>query len=189
MRIPTPPDTGAALPVQQVAVVVTDLDAAVAHWAGERGVGPWRVWTLGPPRLQDCTLRGEAVEFSLRHALAWCGDVQFELVQPLSGPSIFAEHLERHGSGVVHHVGAYVGDLDEHAAAVADHVRRGWTLLQSARGFGIDGDGAFAYLDPPGGHGPVTELISAPERRAEPEAVREARSRSGAAGTPQGPRP
>lgn len=156
------------LPFRQVAIVVHDLEASVHRWARLLGVGPWTAWTLRPPRLQNCTLRGERVEFALRHALAWCGEVQFELVQPQEGPSIFAEHLARHGEGLVHHLGCYVED---HAAAVADHVARGFTPLQSARGFGADGDGAFAYLEPPGGDSPVIELISAPQRRVEPDFV------------------
>ena len=58
--------------------------------------------------------QGSATEFSFRHALAWQNGVQFELVQPLAGPSIFVDHLKQHGPGL-HHIGAYVPD---HAAAV-----------------------------------------------------------------------
>lgn len=157
----------AAAPFRQVAVVVRDLEAAVRHWSGVLGVGPWTAYTLAPPRLRDCVHRGERVDFSLRHALAWSGDVQFELVQPLTGPSIFAEHLERHGEGL-QHLGTYVED---HPAAVRDHLERGFIPLQSARGFGAEGDGAFAYFAPPGGSGIVVELISAPRVRVEPDFV------------------
>ena len=91
---------------------------------------------------------------------------QFELVQPLSGPSIFAEHLDAHGEGL-HHVGRYVPD---HAAAVAQALAAGWTALQSARGFGAEGDGAFAYFAAPGVP-MIVELIAAPRVRIEPEFV------------------
>lgn len=152
-------------PFRQVAVVVRDLDAAVRHWSEQLGVGPWTAYTLAPPRLRDCVYRGERVDFSLRHALAWSGEMQFELVQPLSGPSIFADHLERHGEGL-QHLGRYVED---HPAEVAAYLAQGFTPLQSARGFGAEGDGAFAYFAPPGGSGPVVELISAPKVRIEPD--------------------
>lgn len=152
---------------KQVAIVVRDLDAGVRAWSEHLGVGPWTAYTLAPPRLKDCVYRGSRVDFSLRHALALAGDVQFELVQPLDGPSIFAEHLERYGEGL-QHVGRYV---DDHPAAVRDFLDRGFTPLQSARGFGAEGDGAFAYFEPPGGIGVVVELISAPRVRVEPDFV------------------
>jgi hypothetical protein len=109
---------------------------------------------------------GDAVRFSLRHALAWQGEVQFELVEPLAGPSIFRDHLDAHGEGL-HHVGKYVTD---HASAVGEAIASGFTPVQSARGFGAEGDGAFAYLMPPGVP-MIIELISPPRVRIEPEFV------------------
>jgi methylmalonyl-CoA/ethylmalonyl-CoA epimerase len=155
-----------APPFKQCAVVVADLDEAVRRWNERLAIGPWTAYRLEPPRLKEMRYRGEPVEFSLRHALAWQGDLQFELVQPLAGPSIFADHLERHGEGL-HHVGKYVSD---HAAAVAEAVASGFLPLQSARGFGAEGDGAFAYFTSP--ELPlIVELISAPRIRIEAEFV------------------
>lgn len=151
---------------QQCASVVEDLDEAVRHWHEALGIGPWTAFRYAPPLLKDMRYHGEDVEFSLRHALCWQGEVQFELVQPLSGPSIFADHLAEHGEGL-HHLGKYVAD---HPAAVAEVLAAGFEPLQSARGFGAEGDGAFAYFQPPG-MPIVIELISAPKVRIEPEFV------------------
>jgi methylmalonyl-CoA/ethylmalonyl-CoA epimerase len=153
-------------PTKQIALVVRDLDEAVARWADELGIAPWTAYRLEPPRLTDMRYHGEAVQFSIRHAFAWQGDVQFELVQPLAGPSIFQDQLDAGGEGL-HHVGRYVAD---HAAAVAEAIAAGFTPLQSARGFGAEGDGAFAYFRPPGVP-MIVELISAPRVRIEPEFV------------------
>jgi len=76
-----------APPIKQCAIVVRDLDEAVRRWVGELGIGPWTGYRLEAPRLKEMRYRGEEAEFSLRHALAWQGDMQFELVQPLDGPS------------------------------------------------------------------------------------------------------
>jgi methylmalonyl-CoA/ethylmalonyl-CoA epimerase len=154
-------------PVRQVAFVVNDLEAGMRSWADLLDVSPWSAYTLGPPRLRDMVFRGEATEFAFRHALAWSGELQLELVQPLTGPSIFTEHLDRHGEGV-HHIGVIVPD---HAASSALLVERGFTALQSAGGFGVDGSGRFAYFEPPGGVGTVVELIDPPKVRADPESV------------------
>jgi len=155
-----------APPIKQCAIVVRDLDEAVRRWVGELGIGPWTGYRLEAPRLKEMRYRGEEAEFSLRHALAWQGDMQFELVQPLDGPSIFADHLAFHGEGL-HHVGKYVPD---HPAAVAEALAAGFTPLQSARGFGAEGDGAFVYFERPG-LPLILELIEAPRVRIEPEFV------------------
>ena len=155
-----------APPFKQCAVVVEDLDEAVRRWAEHLGIGPWTAYRLEAPLLKEMRYHGEEVEFSLRHALAWQGDLQFELVQPLGGPSIFADHLADHGEGL-HHVGKYVAD---HAAAVAEALGAGFVPLQSARGFGAEGDGAFAYFLPPG-VAMIIELIEAPRVRIETEFV------------------
>jgi catechol 2,3-dioxygenase-like lactoylglutathione lyase family enzyme len=153
-------------PIKQCAVVVLDLDEAVARWTQHLGIGPWTAYRLESSRLTDMRYHGEEVEFSLRHALAWQGELQFELIQPLSGPSIFADHLDAHGESL-HHVGKYV---DDHPAAIAEAIAMGFTELQAARGFGAEGDGAFAYFQPPG-VSLILELISAPRVRIEPEFI------------------
>ena len=156
-----------AHPFKQVAMVVEDLEASVhAHW-DLLGIGPWSVYTLAPPRLKDGFYHGREVEFSLRHALGWSGDVQFELVQPLDGPSIFADHLEEHGEGL-HHIGVYVPD---HAAAVSQIEGAGFRPLQGARGFGETGDGAFAYFACDHPLAAIVEVIEAPSVRMPPELV------------------
>jgi methylmalonyl-CoA/ethylmalonyl-CoA epimerase len=162
----TPDITFLAPPFKQCGSVVRDLDQAVRAWTDELGIGPWTGYRLEAPRLQDMQYLGSACEFSFRHAFAWQGDVQFELVQPLGGPSLFADHLEAHGEGL-HHVGTWVTD---HAPAVSQALAAGFVPLQSARGFGAEGDGAFAYFKHPE-IALLVELIEAPRVRIEPEFV------------------
>ncbi len=149
----------------QLAFVVRDLDQAVRQWADNLGIGPWSVWTMRSPALKDMLYKGQVVEFGLRHALAWSGSLQFELVEPLEGPSIFNDQLDAIGEGF-NHIGIVVPD---HPAAVADFIARGFTPLQSARGFGASEDGTFAYFQPPDGISTIVELISPPTVRFPPD--------------------
>lgn len=152
-------------PFHQVAYVVDDLDAAVRHWADVLGVGPWSVWTVTPDNTAEQHYRGASVGFSFRHALAWSDAMQFELVQPVGGPSIFADQLAASGAGL-NHVGRLV---DDHAGESAALVTQGFTLLQGAR-FGASGDGRFAYFASPVGDA-VVELIQPPSERFVPDYI------------------
>jgi methylmalonyl-CoA/ethylmalonyl-CoA epimerase len=153
--------------VKQVAIVVRDLEASVRTYWDLLRIGPWTAYDLTPEVLRDTYYHEQPCSFGLRHALGWKGDVQFELVQPTVGPSIFADHLDRHGEGL-HHVGIYVPD---HAQAVAEVQAQGFRLLQRARGFGATGDGAFAYFATDDPLAVIVELIEAPSVRRTPAFV------------------
>ena len=154
-----------ALRFHQTAFVVRDLDAAVRRWWDELGVGPWSVWTMAPSTVTEMTYHGAPASFSFRHALAWMGDVQYELVEPIEGPSVFADQLATVGEGL-NHVGVAVPDQP---AMVADFLARGFTLLQSGR-FGAIEDGRFAYFAVPGIPA-IVELIGPPSQRFAPDYV------------------
>lgn len=160
---------GSVLPlthVDQIALVVRDLDAAVRRYWETLGVGPWRMYTYGPPLVREMTYRGRAQEYRMRLALAQVGSLVIELLQPLSGDNIYVEHLDRKGEGL-HHVGVFVPSFDE---AVAEAQRQGFAVLQSGRGYGRHGDGGFAYLDTEALLGVIVELIEVPRERVPPEA-------------------
>ena len=149
----------------QVAYVVKDVDAAVRHWADSLGVGPWSVYTMGADRLTDPMYRGQEVSFGIRHALGWSGTMQFELVQPLEGPSIFADQLATTGPGL-NHVARMASDHEHESASL---IALGYVPLQSAR-FGKSGDGMFAYFESPI-DGTILELIQPPTVRFAPDYI------------------
>jgi hypothetical protein len=94
---------GVPLKISQIAVVVRDLDKTMKAYHEALGWGPWSVYEHVPPALHDTQLRGERVKFSMIGAETHLdGGVDFELIQPLDGPSIYKEHLERYGEGVQH---------------------------------------------------------------------------------------
>jgi len=152
--------------VNQIALVVRDLDAAVRRYWEMLGVGPWKVYTYGPPLVRDMTYRGKAQEYRMRLALAQMGPLVVELIQPLSDRNIYVEHLDRKGEGL-HHLGIIVPSLDQ---GVAEAERQGFTVLQSGRGYGRFGDGGFAYFDTEASLGVILELIEVPRERVPPEA-------------------
>jgi catechol 2,3-dioxygenase-like lactoylglutathione lyase family enzyme len=151
----------------QVAFVVNDLDLAVKYWADVLCVGPWSVYTLDQPGLKECTYRGKSTNFGIRHALAWSGNMQFELIQPLHGPTIYQEQLDSRGEGF-NHIAAVVED---HKAAVENMIANGFQKIQSATGFGVEGDGSFAFFNSSDESGIVIEIVAPPKVRKEPDYI------------------
>jgi hypothetical protein len=92
---------------------------------------------------------------------------QIELLQPIAGPSLYHDWQQAHSEGV-HHLAIHVESLD---AAIDSMRDAGLELLQLGRGFGVDGDGGFAYFDTEHLLGVVLEAIELPARRREPELV------------------
>lgn len=164
------PDTGGVptiaqnSPFKQTAFVVRDLEAsAAAFWTHFR-MGPWTGWTITPEMVRDAHYRGRHARFSFRHALAWRDGVQFELVQPLEGESLFSEHLNARGEGL-HHIGMYVTDID---TACAEMEARGFRAVQGAAGFGAEGDGQFCYFETDDPICSIVELVQPPATRRPP---------------------
>jgi hypothetical protein len=152
--------------IGQVAFVVRDLNRAMATWAA-MGIAPWRVYTFSPKRLARMTFRGREEPHAMRLALCSVGPMTYELIEPLEGRSTYAEHLERCGEGL-HHLGYYVDDIDAAETAMAE---RGYEVLQAGQGFGVDGDGAYAYFDTTRDFGCILEAIVGPQRMPEPERI------------------
>ena len=153
--------------INQVALVVEDLDEAVRRYWERFGIGPWRIYTYQAPLLKQMTYRGRPHVYRMRLALAQMGDVMIELIQPLSDENVYVEHLRQKGPGL-HHIGVVVPSVDD---AVGDAERSGFRVLQSGRGHGLRGDGAFAYMDTEDVLGMIVEFIEFPKERVAPEAV------------------
>ncbi len=89
--------------ISQIGVVVHDLQSTMEAYHRTFGWEPWSVYEHKPPALADLRLRGEPAEFSLLTAETQVGPVAFELIQPLSGPSVWREWLATRGEGL-HHI-------------------------------------------------------------------------------------
>jgi methylmalonyl-CoA/ethylmalonyl-CoA epimerase len=148
----------------QLALVVPDLDAAMRTYVHDYGIGPWEIYEFHPGNVADMREDGEPVERSWRLAIAYVGQVQWELIEPLDADSVYARFLAETGGGL-HHVGVAVPDFDE---AVAGQAARGNGVLLGGEYKGI----RFAYLDTVGDLGLVTEIFSgAPGADQRPDAT------------------
>jgi methylmalonyl-CoA/ethylmalonyl-CoA epimerase len=148
----------------QVAIVVRDLDAAMRTYVHDYGIGPWGVYEFNPGNVKNMRENGQPVERSWRLAITKVGQVQWELIEPLDGDSIYARFLAEKGEGV-HHVGVAAPSFDETVAVQAE---RGNGVLLGGEYKGI----RFAYLATERDLGVVTEIFSgAPGEDQQPDAT------------------
>lgn len=147
----------------QIAYVVADLDAAVAAFNRVLGAAPWRGWVFGPG-VQERTYHGQPSEWTARLALNDTSP-QYELIQPLEGPSIHADWLKQAGGGF-HHVGYVVESVAETTERMA---AAGHAAIGTGHSFGASGDGVFAYYDTVQALGFVIEAVEPPAAMPEPE--------------------
>lgn len=146
--------------VDQVAFLVEDLGTSMTRWSALNRVDDWRIHTYDATNVSDLSYRGAPGTFSMQLGLLGAGP-QIELIQPLGGPSIYHDWIERHGHGL-HHFGFFVPSIAE---AIASFDAAGHPTIQSGSGYGLDGDGGFAYFDFEDIYGIHLEAIEVPARR------------------------
>jgi methylmalonyl-CoA/ethylmalonyl-CoA epimerase len=151
-------------PPAQIGILVADLDAAMRAARDVAGFEPWMVYEMSAEAARTWEYRGSPGTFSMRVGLHGAGP-QLELVQPLSGPSIYDEWIGTRGHGL-HHIGFFVDSL---AAAVRAMNAAHFPAIQGGTGHGLGGDGGHAYFDTLGAFGFLVEAIERPAERRPPE--------------------
>jgi catechol 2,3-dioxygenase-like lactoylglutathione lyase family enzyme len=141
-------------PITQVCWVVDDIEAAEEFHREQLGTAAWTRMPdvrFGP---EDATYRGEPADFTAHVSLGYAGDLQLELIQPVTGRSIYTEFLSGTPRGGLHHVCFETDDL---AAAVARAERAGLeVVMQGTMGGGLM---SFAYVDGARWGAPYVELV------------------------------
>ncbi len=150
----------------QIGIVVPDMDTALERYSSSLGLGPWIGFHFSPETVRDFTYRGNPADYSFDIALTGQGP-QVELIQVHGDHSLYHEWTDKHGYGI-QHLGVRVEDA---AATTAELVTAGYEILQSGNGYGLNGDGAFAYFDTHDDFGMILEIIQVPAERREPDFV------------------
>ena len=142
----------------QMGFVVRDLERAAREFDARLAAGPWRGWIFGPQG-EGREYRGRAAEWTLRLALN-ARSPQYELIEPLDGPSVHADWLAQRGEGF-QHVAYVVASLER---TTAELETAGHPAIARIRSFGADGDGAAAYFDTAEALGFLVEAVEPPSR-------------------------
>ena len=121
--------------VIQVGIVVKDVREAAEKLERLIGIGPFEILD---PEYRDLTFHGKVGRYKIRIGLAKAGPIQVELMQPLSGETIYEEFARRKGYGL-HHLGIRTDNMEE---SVKEMEAKGIRVIQSGNRPGIK----WAYL-------------------------------------------
>ncbi len=139
----------------QIAQVVTDLDEAMRVLYEDFGIGPWEVHSYGPKTVSNYTYRGKVNTQTFALAVTRVQGVQYELMQPLDGYSIYNEFLEETGGkGGLQHIKLYYKDCQTQLKKLK---KLGYEVIQS----GAIGTDEFYYLSTQEKVGIVIEIGNA----------------------------
>ena len=136
----------------QIAFVVRDLPAAERFFSEKMGVP--RFFRFNDVQVHEAFYRSKPGDFHMHLSLGYAGDSQLELIQHLSGQSIYKEFLDKRGEGL-HHLGFIVPDHDK---VIADFTANGFPVIQSGR-IGDNPGVKFAYFDTEAAIGAIMESI------------------------------
>ena len=155
-RIPKTEDPGNRLTmIAQVGLVVSDLDKVMRALENMLGVKPDRLAIVHP---NSGKYRGQDADYQAR--IAWYGfaNIELEFIQPLSGESIWSDHLKENNTAL-HHIRFNVKDYE---AAVRGFANHGMPVYQSGK-VALDPRFKWAYFDSEPVLGFVAEILSKTE--------------------------
>ena len=138
--------------VQHLGFIVRDIDAAMAHWRGAFGVGPFVQVTRSAAG--ERVFRGQPVDLDLTLAFAYLGDVQIEIIhQRNAAPSPYSEFLDAGREGL-HHFGFWTEDPQ---AAGERLTAAGFRACY--RSGALDPKNGATYYEPPGPGQSMVEVM------------------------------
>jgi len=138
--------------VVQIGIIVRDAEKAAAHYAEVFGIPKPEVVTIADEPISNTIYRGAPSGATGKAAFFDMGTVQMELIEPVGGPSTWAEFLETRGEGI-HHVAFKVQDFEATQAMLSG---KGMPVIQSGAWTG----GRYAYIDSAAQLGTILEILN-----------------------------
>jgi len=142
--------------VDQIGIVIRNMNKAIEHYQS-LGIGPFEPLKLdiasremwGKPVTPDNIIN--------KVSLATMDLVQYELIEPVFGNSLFSEFLETKGEGI-HHLGFFVTDIEKEIANLEE---KGFKIIWRMR-FKDGGGSVYFNTDQVGGI--ILEFIQWPPK-------------------------
>ena len=151
--------------ITQLAWVVEDIDKTIENFHHFTNISSWHFYAYGPDILSLMRRHGKDTDFGWMCAVANAGPLRLEVIQPKYGDTVYQDFVDKYGYGGVQHIGIAVENMEESLEIVR---KAGINIVMEGAGYGLDGDGYFAYLETEPVFGIMLELMCRPKRRREP---------------------
>ncbi|MEM7612788.1 MAG: VOC family protein [Pseudomonadota bacterium] len=139
--------------VTQNAWIVNDIEKAARQWSATMGIGPFFLGHYTSDLFEGMRYRGADGALHMKTAIAFSGDLQIELIQPMGDePSAYRDVYPVGGEGF-HHMCFWSDDLD---ADLAYYEQAGCETVNVGR---MRGGPRFAYVDTRKQMGCMIELL------------------------------
>jgi len=127
----------------QFCCITGDIEKTMQAWVDILKVGPWQVRHFNDKTMSSLTVGGKKITepFEMIIAISKVGDMEIELIQPVHGPTIYQEFLDRRGPGLFH-VKEKIA-TEDWDATVKEFADKGVGILQTGWFF----DDVHAYMD------------------------------------------
>jgi hypothetical protein len=147
-------DVGIGSTFFQIGYVVSDAKRALASFAAALGA-PGHAY-FSPAGLRNHVFEGLPIATVLDIALVYMGDIQVELVQPVSGVGVHFEYLRSHPEGGIHHIGFATHSSRQFASDTDRLIAIGFPRAQYGE---LSETAQFAYFDARHTVGSYVELV------------------------------
>jgi methylmalonyl-CoA/ethylmalonyl-CoA epimerase len=134
---------GLSYPITQVSLAVHDLERTMELYWRAFGWSGWDVFDHKPPAHHNTELRGEQLHYTLKGAEVMVGSLNFELLEPVDGPSLWKEFIVERGEGIAS-IAVMFQTLDEGEAVKREFAQRGMPVTMKAN---IGDHIEYYYLD------------------------------------------
>lgn len=138
----------------QNAWVVTDIEKSARDWSKAMNIGPFYIAEYKPEMFDNLLYRGEPAKLHMKTAIAYAGEVQIELVEPVGVyPCAYFDTIAEGKSGF-HHLCYWSTDID---ADLNHYLEQGFSVANQGQMAG--GGPRFAYVDASESLGCMLELL------------------------------
>lgn len=134
---------GLQYPITQVSLAVRDLEKTMEFYWRAFGWSGWDVFVHEPPLHHNTELRGEEVHYTLKGAEVMVGSLNFELLEPMEGPSLWKEFIAEKGEGIAS-IAVMFHTMAEGEAVKREFAERGIAMTMKAN---IGDHIEYYYLD------------------------------------------
>lgn len=131
--------------VIQIGMVVSDLEKTLTNFQNLLGIGPFRISEYPPKDDPNCMREymGQPGDFTAKFCFFHFGNIELEVIQPISGHSIWSDFLEKHGPGL-HHIKF---SMDHLTPARKQLESNGFPCVQQGAAVGPNRGKVWAYYD------------------------------------------